>query len=300
MHHKQNSLEIKIGSARSNSPLEPTDDDVSVTSAVDRGYTAAEERYTRVARDDTLPLCHETTNHSEPPMSQDLLTGIGEKFTASQPAQADLARLLRDSLQTYGGPRGDRNKKWLPFNRLRALIDVDQVRQELEKVSLKHDDLQSYVTTICDPITYTDETHGHQLKTSFRSIFAILTLMRKVEDIPLFVNAKITDRFLPLTTEGSGSELTASLFPEKAWKIVEHWLDTDYDLFFLYQKYMLSPFFKLASKSSNEVFRYDLDPTAVLPFIYIGEKKLEGYHGSVQKIRIHPGHHDGLPVSCVS
>jgi hypothetical protein len=93
------------------------------------------------------------------------------------------------------------------------------------------------------------------------------------------------------------NQLFSPQFPDTKLDIAHSWEDHHFDSFLDYQKYMLAPCFTLNSK---EVLFYDLEPNAVLPFIEVEEKKKLGHHGSVQRVKIHLGHHNAQPVWIIS
>jgi hypothetical protein len=310
---RQSSLDLTPGSARSNSSWNGRDESdgaVSVTSAVDRGYTAAEAKY-RQSTPISIPQ-HTTLSHGRTlaPSSEDThdrittnqshgqdLAGVGVHLGTieAQEEESELDELIRGSLEKYGGTG---NKEWLPFDKLLKLVDEKNVSRELCKLVpefLSYDKVDQYVKKICDSVIYTDK-HDHELKTSCRGIFAILVLGVRVQDTLTFIDAGFSDKDLPLKrSETLRNGLCRSRFPENT-VCVPGWKPAQVDLFMLYQKYMLSPFFKIPSRDSKDVFFYNLDPDIALPFIEVGDKKQHGHHGSVYMVKIHASHHDALPV----
>jgi len=250
---------------------------------IDRGYTAAEERY----RNNSLGAADGNAT--------DLLKGIGAHFSSA----VSLNELIRSSLQQYGG--GGRGK-WLPIDKLFELVNESLVYQELLRAFGEHlcqdkiSELRDYAKKICADITYLDHA-GNTLKSSRRSIFAILTLMDKVQDAPKFVDAELSDKDLPLnwrTKPGTKDhEFYSTFIPNKTWTVGQTWRENVFDSFLGYQKLMLSPFFALKTVSFH-----DLDPDAVLPFIEDEHniRHRQGHHGSVWRVKIHPAHHDAHEV----
>ena len=257
-----------------------SDDEVSIYTAFDRGYTAAEQR-------------HSTKTVSSAEFdTPGLFEGIGAHSGSNRHFDA----LIRSSLQSYGGIQESDNV-WLPFDKLFQLVNEGSVYQELSDLPnnvLTTDELMACAKQICGPIIYKDE-HDNVLKSSSRSIFAILTLMQEVQSAPEFVKAGLSDKDLPLgrrSNQTTGKDEFYSIsYPSKRWHGARKWNTKEFDYFLYYQRYMLSPFFEL---SSNVVPFYDLYASTLLPFIEDGEKtrRRDGYHGSVWRVKIHPAHHD--------
>jgi hypothetical protein len=269
-----------------------SDDEVSIYTTVDRGYTAAEQRHTS-----TLKFREYDT--------EELFAGIG----AHSGSKLSLNSLIRSSLHPYGGIQESGNNVWLPFDKLFQLVNESSVYEELSHVfhnKLSPDELRNYARKICGPIIYKDD-HDKTLTSSSRSVFAILTLMREVQSAIEFVDAGLSDKDLPLDRRYN---LTTGLHefyslqnPTTTWPGATNWDDKEFDYFLYYQSYMLSPFFEL---SSNVVPFYDLHAKTLLPFIEDGEVlRRDGYHGTVWRVKIHPAHHNynavfGLSYSCDS
>jgi hypothetical protein len=266
-----------------------SDEDLSVTSAIDRGYTAAIDRH----RSHSPCAVVKTKLPTE-------LAGVGGHFNSTM--EDSLEKLILDSIQTYGDSTSEGAKEWLPVDKLLELVNKDRVYQELLRAfGTEHcrnepleTDLKAYANKICCDESYTDRT-GNTLKTSYRSIFAILTLMQQAQDATEFVDAELSDRYLPLSKQlkanSKGYEFHSSSSPGRTWNVGQTWTNPGFVLFIDFQKFMLSPFFTLRPK---EVSFYDLHPHVVLPFIEDGEKRRQrqGYHGSVWPVKIHPAHHD--------
>lgn len=317
---KQSSLDLSPGSARSNSSWDANDlsDVVSVRSAVDRGFTAAEAKYLNDSHKpvvqesllshhgtDTSPFSNQSDNYTLPTgeSSVELLTGVGDHFGLSDTQGEGLNDLIRGSLEKYGGAKGtDDRKLWLPIDKLLLLVDEEHVFRELSKLvpaCLQHEDVEQHAKKICESVIYTDK-NDDELKTSSRSIFAILVLLDRAEDIITFIDAGISDRFLPLKRVYKSDQLSSHLDGTKHWNAAGKWSQKIFDMFFQYQDYMLSPFFKLSSAPSTQVFLYELGPYVALPFIEVGKAQRHGHHGSVWQVKIHPSHHDAPLVCTVS
>jgi len=191
----------------------------------------------------------------------------------------------------------------LPYDKLFGLINEARVFQELLQVldgKLSEDDLRSHAGKICSATTYKDHKENC-LKTSSRCIFAILTLLNKVHSVPEFIDAELSDKYLPLGHDRTyaKTQFFSLSYPTAQWSVAGDWSMRDIDLFETYQNWMLSPFFEL---KSAEVPFYDLYDTAVLPFIEDSEndqksRPRQGHHGNVWRIKIHPAHHDLVGIA---
>ncbi|KUJ07851.1 kinase-like protein [Mollisia scopiformis] len=259
------------------------EDEISIYTTLDRGYTVAQQ-------------IHSSSPSSVYPTTAELFKGIG----AHSSAGFSLDSLLRSSIQPYGGSKESGTKKWLPFDKLFELVNESFVNQELLQAfnnELSANELGAYVKEICGPIIYKDD-RDNNLKSSSRSIFAILTLMGELRSVPHFVDpeSRLSDKDLPLDSRKNPGTNTYEFFsvmlPGSVWPGPKDWKGKEYDSFMDYQSYMLSPFFKLRQK--NIVPFYDLYRNTVLPFIEDGEKnrRREGHHGNVWRVKIHPAHHD--------
>jgi len=154
-------------------------------------------------------------------------------------------------------------------------------------------ELRNYAKKICG--TYVDSCGESPV--SSRGIFAVLTMLDLVQDAPEFVDAGVNDLDLPLRRyrgEFNGRKIK-SMFssPSKASNIVQHWSETNFDSFMHDQQFMISPYLNI---TKGEVPYHQLHQEAVLPFIGFNKKphegSLNGLHGHVSRVRIHPAHHN--------
>lgn len=281
-------------------PLDIWDELVSINTNPDRGYTAAEERYG----------C--TLHRPAERNAADVLDGVGTLFHAIPAPIRPLNDLIRESFQHYGNNRNLGQKKWLPYDKLFEFVNETQVYYELQKAFEEHpshatsvDDstrrsnpaiwLKAYAEKICGHVTYEDD--GRELKSSCRSIFAILALTNKVIDAVDFVDAGLSDRDLPLNCRPSqqGPEFYSVRHQDRSWRVGRNWEEWRRDLFIGYQKLFLSPFFDL---DGMEVQFHDLDDDVVLPFVedFSKSRKRQGGHGTVWRVEIHEAHHNAHKV----
>jgi hypothetical protein len=256
----------------------------------DRGYTAAEKKHGNNSLD----------------VSDLAATGLSRSITGDS-----LNQSIRSSLQLYGGSADTGNSRWLPVDKLFKLVNESRVYEELSRAfgeklnrgEITETKLRHYAQKICGHVTYTD-SDGHALKSSCRSIFAILALMGEIQDAPDFVNAGLSDKDLPLywrsnpttgTPEFCSNVRSGEIWTVKTWAVGQNWRDSTFDLFLGYQKQMLSPYFELWT---GKVSFYDLDHDAILPFIEDcqNSRQRQGYHGSVWRVKIHPAHYDAYGV----
>lgn len=250
----------------------------------DRGHTAAAMMHSPERDNDGLPA-----------------NAVLETGSSFKPEALD--RLLRNSLETHGGPHNSgTSHKWLPIDRLFQYVTVSQVYHELlrslgSKVSsaeLTKSQIATWAQRICRQQMYTD-SDGNQRVVSCQKIFAILSLLKQVEYAPAFIDSGLTDKHLPLRYAydkmSDSYELHSNSDYTEELSVFLDWEAQQIDLFDHYQAYMLSPFFEL---KGNEVPFYDLDSKSVLPFIEdnSNQRRQSGLHGTVYRIKIHPAHHD--------
>ncbi|KZL74391.1 protein kinase domain-containing protein [Colletotrichum incanum] len=131
-------------------------------------------------------------------------------------------------------------------------------------------------------------------KRSRRKIIATLIFMKQTSCIEDFIREGIFDSDMPLrnanksikefrTAAGSvdqGVHVNTTLF--------QHWERVYIDLFYIYQKMIFVPYFKMDdSKIRSHVFDWDIR----LPWETF-EHKMTGGHGIVHQLQIHPSHHN--------
>lgn len=225
-------------------------------------------------------------NSSLEPQAWNLGTG-GRSTTKSY-----MNTLIRTALQ-----QGKGSSKWfLPIDKLFEIVSPANVHRELSRF-LKPDKVGSYTEKVCSHIAYNDENTNRNLKSSRRCIFAILSLMNKIEDAPAFLDSHLYDRHLPLERRDKQTcEFYSHGNSVGELPTAQNWDYTTIDTFEMYQPYMLSPFFELSSK--NNVPFHHLANGVALPWIedYSRERRKEGHHGTVYRVKIHPAHHNSSSV----
>lgn len=194
---------------------------------------------------------------------------------------------------------------WLPIDKLFALVTPHNIKKALYQAMGNHKppipDLDRYVEDyaekFCLSRDYQAPNTGHQLKTSRRCLFAVLTLSKQLSIAPCFVDSDFWDMDLPLTRRTDSQNLLVSWDDgTKKMAIPREWEDEypHYVSFDVFQRWLLSPFFDM--HSSNDVSVHEIEDSCVLPFIEeIHDKSqiaLQGFHGTVRKVKIHPAHHN--------
>lgn len=272
----------------SRSPSLQNEDSFSIYTSLDGGFTAAIKR-----------LYDQGLNPEDLPANPNL------PHANSQPEDEPLDFLLRDSLVTYGGPDSESRRRWLPIDRVLLYVRKDLVCRELHRAlgavvqsgQLSTTQILEWAESICQ-ISFRPSNGERHMVVSRQKIFAILTLMGRIEDASAFIDAGLTDMHLPLSYVGCFESYEFFSYSDRSvlFPIALKWQANLLDLFDQYQDYMLSPFFELRR---NEVPFYDLYTTSVLPFIEeeSDQRRLSGLHGTVYRVRIHPAHHDLHNVS---
>lgn len=185
-------------------------------------------------------------------------------------------------------------EKYLPLNQLYEIISSNVVRQLLSiELNLVEED---------EVLRLEKEVFGCQLTKSppRRRIFAILVLIGEVRRLRDFINSKIDDTALPFTftfPDGQATMMELSNDSITHFKPRSFWGPKSASDFLIYQKVVHVPWFRL---TGDEIYFYDLQPGAILPFDRDTQLTNGGY-GSVRKVRInrahHNYHHNGKEVS---
>ncbi|KAF2815138.1 uncharacterized protein BDZ99DRAFT_567033 [Mytilinidion resinicola] len=206
-----------------------------------------------------------------------------------------LEQQLRDALCQHAHKE---SKGFLPLDKLNQLVVEDSVVESLKKCmpELSVARVGRLAKNICPGSV------RHSSRPSFCRIFAILVMIERPQEIPIFVNNNITDHELPLVkarNENTGrSELRRKTQPNKSLECLNKWSSLLVDLFEGYQWTLLSRFF---SRGNNGAVRfYPLDDQTILPFIEDSsrdatledDEDFQGGHGSVSRVKIHPSHFD--------
>ncbi|KAK1723671.1 kinase-like domain-containing protein [Colletotrichum acutatum] len=208
-----------------------------------------------------------------------------------------MARDVSKSLQYYGGK--SQGAQWLPVNQLFRIVTRDSVFRALRecrpKLELSETKLWKYAEDIC-PRSRPD---GSCLMGA-RSMFAILTILERVNEIIQFIDLNLSDYNLPFVPDANQPSLDGQLFPKNpppgfANQIFgRHWTLRDWGAFERYQKTMRSPFFDIGpNDKERNIHHYELEPDTVLPFIkeFPATSSDITSYSKVQRVQIHMHHH---------
>ncbi|KAJ0162356.1 hypothetical protein CTA2_4697 [Colletotrichum tanaceti] len=203
----QNSTRLSPDARRASSGRARLDDEVSIHTRRDRGYEAAARR-----------LKKETPDSSVPPdfaKAEDNLVGIGSIFhhqgqhrsTSGSSHIEVMADSVETSLVAYAGKSGA--AKWLPVNKLLEIIHEEDVHLALSEAckgrGLAEPILQEYAAKVCGLLSYIDRAGQPTSLLGSRSMFAILVMVNKVDEIIYFVDQGFTDEDLPLVPYGENN-----------------------------------------------------------------------------------------------
>ncbi|KAK7420956.1 hypothetical protein QQX98_002521 [Neonectria punicea] len=179
---------------------------------------------------------------------------------------------------------------FLPRNELERIITHDMVSKELAKVgvvpSADSDQLERMTCQIMDLQKLSNWS------TSRRKIFAILTLIERVETIKDFIEDGIFDIHLPFTYSRTtdtweGKDEHGICTPINVFK---SWKPHECEGFAFQQPKIHVPIFNLATKAAPKVKRFKLAEETVLPWIEKPQLLGRGGFGAVVKVKIHPHH----------
>ncbi|KAK1490781.1 protein kinase [Colletotrichum cuscutae] len=271
------------------------DDDISIHTQDDRGYAAAEKVLRRKA---TIEACHRIVEPAESDFEQ-----IGSQFLPTVPrptglsAVTAMARDVSMSLEYYAGIF--QGPQWLPVNQLYRIVTeysvVEALKECVTDVKLSESELEKYSKAVCP----TNSLHGG---VGSRSMFAILAVLRKVNEIRQFIDLGLSDNDLPFRADPIHSKPDGQLFPKN--HTVDHqnlgqtfgrnWDLKDWAAFSKYQTAMRSPFFAIDLSERDRIIpHYELDAETVLPFIEASPVPSSNitYHSMVQRVQIHLHHY---------
>ncbi|KAK4201886.1 kinase-like domain-containing protein [Triangularia verruculosa] len=185
-------------------------------------------------------------------------------------------------------------KQFFPWGSVEALITKQEVVDVLraEPCLLQPDRAEYYASQICHPQRYGDNRLSHS---GYRKIFAILVIIRRIDDILLFVEEKICDGHLPLeakSTEHGQFEMRLRGKEEEKLNWLSHWDDTlGHEEFEEKQWTMLVPYF--AKEEGHSARLWELSKKSILPWLPRSEgRQHEGGYSWVSKVEIHPHHHN--------
>lgn len=205
-----------------------------------------------------------------------------------------LGRTIRKALHTSSW---ERDKEFLPIDKLDIIINEEEIRGELRRRKQDAD--------MAKKIWGTEGSKISELTTR-RKIFAILVLIGQVPAINDFIKAGIYDNSLPfLFRDGTRDrEGTYDVYrklkgpngvtdEETKISFFEDWEDHYLVGFRDNQWKLLAPYFSLVSKD-KKVIHYNLDDQSVLPFIEDSKaNEPPAQHGGsadVRRVKIHPAH----------
>ncbi|KAL0931253.1 protein kinase-like (PK-like) protein [Colletotrichum truncatum] len=231
------------------------------------------------------------------------LNGIGSAFKAAgQQTNSELtvidmmAQDIHKSRVYYSGNMDA--PYWLPVNDLYRIVNEESVYKALTHTlnpdQVDATDVRGYAARVCGLIEYVD--HRDQLSSSgARSMFAILVMIDKVDEIKQYIDNGFTDEDLPLVSppNNTGHRLCPKSFATgelECWTIGQTWKRWEWTAFQTYQRMTRSPFFELR-QSNNKLPHYDLDVGTVLPFV--------GDFGKLETLTIHQDSSQGQPFFAV-
>ncbi|VUC27443.1 unnamed protein product [Clonostachys rosea] len=191
-------------------------------------------------------------------------------------------------------------KKFLPLDKLHALINPHSVESLLEGEGFAHDDAVRMTLTILGgtgPKTPESKSPG------LRRIFVVLVMIDRIKAIEKFIRHEIDDAVLPIKIRAiachgrqpglkyipqceTSSRFDNSKIEDCLWGFNKK----DLGHFDMYQQEIDAPFFRFPGDDGHFCF-YDLDSECVLHFINMVPGEAGG-NGKVSKVQIHPAHHN--------
>ncbi|KAK4110324.1 kinase-like protein [Canariomyces notabilis] len=188
------------------------------------------------------------------------------------PAQTRLNKLLRGF---YCKPGDSARLKFIPISDIERCLSEENV-QDVLRQEIPRANLDELTKRICGV-------------PSRRRLFAILVLGNKTSCIKCLIDSDIDDSDLPfvIVSQASSSESVYTRTGKRI-KCFDDWDDSEIEWLLGQQHAVACPFFDLGS---GDLFFYDLPNDAVLPFVE-AELAGEGGEAKVQKVLIHPAHHN--------
>jgi hypothetical protein len=198
-------------------------------------------------------------------------------------------------------------KKFLPLDRMDEIVTPSNIKQALESCifGAEHS-LDTLVRQIWCSVKITQASKG-KTKTNRKRIFAILVRSNMLSAIVDVIAEDIYDADLPFVfdvndvvfrhgADGEAPKIIKFFQDESKWGYRKR------DLFETFQKEMTAPYFKLSWQPKKQVHHLTLAPTVVLPFVEettedFRSTRFEDFSGgtaTVQKVQIHPAHHNYL------
>ncbi|KAG7148100.1 Serine/threonine-protein kinase Nek1 like [Verticillium longisporum] len=192
---------------------------------------------------------------------------------------------------------------FLPYDELEVLMVKDRVYKYLKtcKILSGHSDtkLRAIADDMLDRHTVPDPRDAHdqpanlrrpKRETCRRKILAILASVDNVGDMNVFIEHEIYDCHLPFAIDFTGKVVSREIGGVLEPLPFEHWNWRVMDKFNHYQWRMTAPFFDMADYKCPHL---KLKSDTILPFGRDpGTKKAWGGSGEVEKIMVHPAHHN--------
>ncbi|KAL2876555.1 hypothetical protein SGCOL_008131 [Colletotrichum sp. CLE4] len=270
------------------------DDEISIQTQNDRGYAAAERAFDK----GTFATYQETG-----PVIAELVFGqMGTHLQGREPERATKTTFVKSmalevlkSLEKYDGR--SQGPKWLPVNHLFRIITRQSVlralKESLAESELSQKALEKCAEAVCPPA-------GSGNTIGSRSMFAILTILNRVEEIRAYIKLGLSDDNLPFIAGPDQLSQFGQLFPKGAQFQHPHesfghsWSFETWGALKEWQKIMRSPFFAIdPGDRERDIPHYELEPDTVLPFIkeFPATSSTMTSYSKVQRVQIHMHHH---------
>ncbi|KAI3530570.1 protein kinase [Colletotrichum filicis] len=274
--------------------LRVEDDEISIHTQNDRGYAAAGRAFDKgmfAAYQDTGPVIAE----SDFGQMGTHLQGIQPDHAAKTTYVKSMALEVLKSLEKYDGR--SQGPRWLPVNHLFRIITRDSVlralKESLQELELSQGTLERYAEAVCPSI-------GSENSIGSRSMFAILTILNRAEEILEYVDLELSDDNLPFVAGPDQLSQYGQLFPKGVQfqhpyqSFGHHWTFETWGALKEWQKIMRSPFFAIdPGDRERDIPHYELEPDTVLPFIkeFPATSSTMTSYSKVQRVQIHMHHH---------
>jgi serine/threonine protein kinase len=153
---------------------------------------------------------------------------------------------------------------------------------------------QKELKKLCDAVCYEKSQPNTKMQQPFRKVFAILVLIDRTEDFPLFIREDLGDKALPLQIFPKDKSFYAESLEVAgpSYGCFKRWPRRKVDDFDRFQWAMLAPIFEKGGY--NNVPHRDLRNETRLPFLDThdrDEERREGGFSIVRMTQIHPSHH---------
>lgn len=274
--------------------LSVEDDEISIHTQNDQGYAAAGRAFDRgmfAAYQGTGPVIAESDFGQMGMHLQGEEPDHAKKTTFVKSMALEVLRYREKYDGRSQGPR------WLPVNHLFRIITRESVlralKESFRKSELSQGTLEKYAEAVCPPIS-----SGNSIGS--RSIFAILTILNKVEEILEYINHGLSDDNLPFVAGPDQMSQYGQLFPKGVQlqnpyqSFGRHWTFETWGALKEWQKIMRSPFFAIdPGDRERDIPHYELEPDTVLPFIkeFPATSSTMTSYSKVQRVQIHMHHH---------